>query len=501
MKIRRTIAVLFTAACLAAFAQEPAPQTPESLKGVVQKKLAPVSKEILRVKLPRATDRKLKCGLPAMVIESHRSPSVELDLLLPATSLMDPAGLPGVAAATAALMREGTQKYNSQQIAEKLAQMGATLSLGGGGGGPRGGGRRGGGPGGAQVTRLVASAPTENLDELLELVGQVLLHPTFPQDELDKWKAQQRSQLLQMRATPAFLGAERLRQALYGGDARAIDNPTIESLDKIQRQDLIDFYKAYYRPGNSLLGVAGDISPDAAVAKLEKHIGAWESGTAKRPELPLNGPLADKKIHLVDRPNSVQTQLILANRAIGRTDPDYIACMVMNRVLGQGPSARLFRNIREEKGFTYGVSSSFAATRFNNHFIASSSVRTEVTGPAIDAFLDEFRAIREKPVPAEELDNVKRAIVAGFALSLESVNGVLSQRMQAREYGLPDDYWDTYPEKVMAVTAADVQRVARKYVPLDNVQLIAVGDASKIAAMLSKYGPLEKYDAEGRRVE
>ncbi len=131
--------------------------------------------------------------------------------------------------------------------------------------------------------------------------------------------------LLQMRATPAFLGAERLRQALYGGDARAIDNPTLESLDKIQRPDLIDFYKAYYRPGNSLLGVAGDISPDAAVAKLEKHIGAWESGTAKRPELPLKGPLTDKTIYLVDRPNSVQTQLILANRAIGRTDPDYIA--------------------------------------------------------------------------------------------------------------------------------------------------------------------------------
>jgi predicted Zn-dependent peptidase len=123
-------------------------------------------------------------------------------------------------------------------------------------------------------------------------------------------------------------------------DARAIDNPTIESLDKIQRQDLIDFYKAYYRLGNSLLGVAGDISPDAAVAKLEKHIGAWESGTAKRPDLPLKGPLADKTIYLVDRPNSVQTQLILANRAIGRTDPDYIACMVMNRMLGQRPSAR-----------------------------------------------------------------------------------------------------------------------------------------------------------------
>jgi zinc protease len=304
-----------------------------------------------------------------------------------------------------------------------------------------------------------------------------------------------------MRATPAFLGEEHLRQVLYGGDARAIGNPTLESLDKIRRQDLIEFYKAYFRPANSLLGVAGDTSPDGITARLEKYIGAWESGSAQRPELPLKAPLPEKKIYLVDRPNSVQTQLVLANRAIGRTDPDYIPCMVMNRVLGQGPSARLFRSIREEKGFTYGVSNAFTATRYTNHFMASSSVRTEVTGPAIDAFLDEFRAIRERPVPPEELDNVKRAIVAGFAVSLESVNGVLSQRMQAREYGLPDDYWDTYPEKVMAVTAAGVQRVARRYVPLENVQLIAVGDGSKIAAVLAKYGPVEKYDAEGRKVE
>jgi zinc protease len=500
MKTNRIAAVLFAAACVTVLAQEPAQEPQDSMKGVVQKKLAPVSKEVLRVKLPRAIDRKLKNGLPVMVIESHRSPSVELDLILPATSLMDPEGLPGVAAATASLMRQGTEKYSSQQIAEKLAQMGASLSLGGGGGGMRGGRRGGGGGGSALQTRLTASSLTENLDELLELVNQVLLHPTFPQIELDRWKEQQRSMLAQMRSTPAFLGDERLRKALYGGDARSV-NITAESLEKIKRQDLLDFYKKYYRPGNSLLGVAGDITPDAITARLEKNIGAWASGTAARPTLPLKAPLPEKKMYLVDRPGSVQTQLMLANRALGRKDSDYIACMVMNRVLGQGPSARLFRNIREDKGFTYGVSSAFTATQYTNHFLASSSVRTDVTGAALDEFLSEFRTIREKPVPAEELENVKRAIVAGFALSLESASGVLSQRMTAREYGLPDDYWDTYPEKIMAVTAADVQRVARKYVPLDNVQIIAVGDGGKIAGVLAKYGPVEKYDAEGRKLD
>jgi predicted Zn-dependent peptidase len=202
----------------------------------------------------------------------------------------------------------------------------------------------------------------------------------------------------------------------------------------------------------------------------------------------------------VDRPDSVQTVLTLTNRAIGRKDPDYIPAMVMNRILGGGPAARLFRNIREDKGYTYGVSSSFSATEFTNHFIASSSVRTEVTGPAISEFFNEFKAIRDTPVPEEELENAKRAIVAGFALSLESANGVLAQRMLVREYGLPEDYWDSYPEKIMKVTAADVQRVARKYVPLENVQLIAVGDGAKIGSVLAKFGAVEKYDADGKKL-
>jgi zinc protease len=287
---------------------------------------------------------------------------------------------------------------------------------------------------------------------------------------------------------------------LYPDDARAVISPTADSIKKITRQNLIDYYKTYYRPSNSLLGVTGDVTPDTIAAKLEARLAAWESGAAIEPTLPLQGPLADKKVYLVNRPNSVQTYLVLANRAIDRMNPDYIASQVMNRVLGAGPSARLFRNIREDKGYTYGVGSSFTALKYVNHFSASSSVRTDVTGPAIEEFLKEFRDIRDNPVPRDELDTAKRAIVAGFALGLENQSGVLRQIILLREYGLPDDYWDTYPAKVMAVTAEDVQRVARKYVPVDNLQLIAVGDATKIRELLRKFGPVEEYTAEGTRI-
>jgi zinc protease len=182
----------------------------------------------------------------------------------------------------------------------------------------------------------------------------------------------------------------------------------------------------------------------------------------------------------------------VANHAIDRKSPDYIECQVMNRVLGSGPSSRLFRIIREEKGYTYGIGSGFSATRYLDHFTASTSVRTEVTEPALTELLAQFRDIRDRAVPPDELADARSAIVAGFVLGLESSSSVLSRWMEQRQEGLPEDYWDTYTQKIMAVGAAGVQRVARKYVPFDNIRIIAVGDAAKIGDLLKKFGPLEQ---------
>src|SRR6185436_8839908 len=169
---------------------------------------------------------------------------------------------------------------------------------------------------------------------------------------------------------------------------------------------------------------------------------------------------------LISRPASVQTYLVVTNLAIDRLNPDYIQVQVMNRVLGNGPSSRLFRNIREAKGYTYGIGSSFAASRATNYFSASTSVRTEVTEPALAELLKEFRDIRDTPVPSDELADAKSAIVASFVLGLESPASVLGRWMEQRQYGLPEDYWDTYAAKAQGVTAEEVQRVAKKYIPL-----------------------------------
>ncbi|HET8550217.1 MAG TPA: pitrilysin family protein [Bryobacteraceae bacterium] len=491
--MRTILHSLIATAAMAVLAapQEPAgapgPAAQQSMKGVVRKRLAPVSNEVLHVKLPRPVEKKLKNGLPVLVIEKHKVPTVTLDLVLPASTLKDPAELPGVAEFTAEMMRLGTKTRSAKEIAETLTELGASLYLNA--------------QYGTRTTHLYATALSENLDPLLDLMADVLLNPTFPQDELDKLKQRTLSRLQMMRSQEFFLGGERLHDVLYPDDARKISATTPDAVKKITRENLISFWKEHYRPGNSLLGVAGDVKPPALFDKLETRLARWESGTAVEPKLPLAAPIAEKKIYLINRPNSVQTFLLLANRAIDRMSPDYIPVQVMNRILGGGPTGRLFINLREEKGYTYGAYSSFAALKYLHHFQASSSVRTEVTEAAMREFLNEFRSIREKQVPKEEFEDAKRAIVASFALGLEQPASMLRQILLLREYGLPADYWDTYPTKVMAVTQADVQRVAQKYIPLDNVQVIAVGDAAKIRDVLAKFGPVEEYTAEGVRAK
>jgi len=467
---------LFILAAIAGLVAAQAPPPQPSFKGVIRLNQAPVSNEVLRVKLPRPVERQLSNGIKLLVVESHRVPTVSLRISIPSGSLRDPAGVPGVSDAAAALIRLGTKTRSARDIAETLAELGATITVASAQG----------------FATISLSSLTENLDSALAVFTDVLLNPTFPQDELDKWKTRQRSSLEQGKTSPGFLANDQLMKVLYGADARQYVHPTVESLNKITRESVIEHYKTYYVPSEDWAGMAGDITPRDAVSKLEKALGGWKGGPVRRIALPMPPQVAEKKVYLISRPNSVQTFLLVANHAIDRNNPDYIAVMVMNQVLGSGPSSRLFRNIREDKGYTYGISSGFNATRNFDHFTASTSVRTEVTEPALAELLKEFRDIRETPVPAGELADARRAIVAGFVLGLQSSSAVLGQWLDQRDYGFPEDYWDTYPEKVMAVTVEDVQRVAKKYIPLDNAQIIAVGDLSKIGDLLKNFGPVEQ---------
>jgi predicted Zn-dependent peptidase len=306
--------------------------------------------------------------------------------------------------------------------------------------------------------------------------------------------------LRQQRSQPFFLANERYNQAVFGSHPAARVSATAESVDKMTPADLAKWHKERFAPQNAILGIAGDVNAQEVIAKLRKWMAAWPK-TDYREVLPPNPtPAQAKKIYLVNRPNSVQTNLLLGNIAVDRRSPDYVPMVVMNRIVGGGPAARLFINLREEKSYTYGAYSNFTALKYPGPWTANSEVRTEVTDGAMTEFLHEIRRIREEKVPAAELDEGKRSVVANFALSLESPQQLLSYATIRKIYGFPEDYWDTYPAKIMAVTAEEVQRVARKYINPDALQIVAVGDANKVKDVLEKYGPVELYDTDGKPV-
>jgi zinc protease len=455
------------------------------LSKVERKNQAPVSSEILRVKLPKPVELKLDDGLTVLVLENHRLPTVTVRLLIQgAGALNDPADLPGLASLTAAMLKEGTTTRSSKQIAEDIERLGATIGVSA--------------PFGGDTATLTASGLSDNLGEWMNLAADILLHPTFPESELNKMKQRLRVQLQQQRSSPMFLVQERFNRAVYGDHPAAITSSTAESIGKITPELLAKWYKQRYVPQNAILAIAGDVRP-ADLAQLFNGLPPWEASDSKVIAPQPTKAASGRRIYVVDRPGSVQTDIFLGNIAVTRTDPDYVPLVVMDKIVGGGASARLFLNLREEHGYTYGAYSMLVARKYAGPWIAEASMRTDATGGAMTEFMNEVNRIRDKAVPESELEESKRAIVAGFALSLEDPSQLLDYAIIQKIYGLPADYWDTYPSKIMSVTAEQVQRVAKQYVVPDALQIVAVGDASKIKPVLEKYGTVEVYDTQGKK--
>jgi zinc protease len=469
-------------------AQRGAPPTQgQSLSGADIKGRAPVNKEILKVKLPRAEEVTLPNGLRVLLVENHRVPVITMQMVILSGGLSDPSDYHGLASFTAAMLREGTGKRKSKDIAEQIDTLGATLTAGSGLS--------------SFTTNVTTSGLVENIDSMLDIFSDVIINPTFPQEEIDKYKTRQLQQLSFQRSIPQFLAQERFVRAIYGGHPAGLFVPPAESLKRAASADLAKFHSTYYRPNNAILAIIGDVTLKQIRPKLEKAFGGWQRADVPATTIPSAPEQSAARVQLIDRPGSVQTVLQLGNLGIERTNEDYFAMLVMNQILGSGPSSRLFMNLREKNGYTYGAYSSFGGSKFRGTLISSSEVRTDVTEAAMKEFMYELKRLRDEKVPALELENAKRAIVGGFALSLESQNSLISNVVLQRLYNLPANYWDTYPQKVEAITADDIQRVAQKYIDLNHLQIVAVGDAAKTRAVLAKFGTVEEYDAEGKPVK
>ena len=282
---------------------------------------APVNKEILRVQLPRPTVVKLKNGLTIVLEEDHKLPTVAFTMWIRPGQLADPSDLPGLASFTAGMLREGTEKRTSEQIAREVDSLGATLDASS--------------RFGVSYTSVNASGLITDTAKILDLMSDVVLHPNFPASELAKFKQSEGATLEQRLSNPQFLAQQGFKRVVYGDTPMALASATKESIEKVSVEDLKRFHEKHYVPGNAILGVTGDFTASEMRATIEKYFGAW-TGAAEAPEkfAAAVTPQATK-ITLVDRPASVQSFIIVGDRAIRRTDPEYYALDVMNQVLGR----------------------------------------------------------------------------------------------------------------------------------------------------------------------
>ena len=477
----------FAAAGMIGAAQQapPAPAQPAS-KAVVIKGRAPVSNEILKVTLPRPHEADLPNGAHLMVLEDHRVPQIVFQIVIGgAGGYVDPADSPGLASITATMMREGTSAKNTAQISEQLERLASTVTVG---------------TGLASLDATISgSTLTENFGETFKLAADLLLNPTFPDEELQRYKQRTRSGLVQQRANAGFLASEMFSRVIYSTHPASRVSLTLPVLDKVTRAQLVDFHHARYVPDHAIIAISGDITMAAARSAIDSALGTWKKGNTPAATAQDPPPLGVPRIYFVARPGSVQTNIIVGTQAIDRLGPDYDRVQVMNEVIGAGPTGRLFVILREEKGYTYGAYSGLTATRFRGNWSANTEVRTEVTDDALRDLLAEVKRLRDEPAPDKELQDKKRGLISRFALSLESPQTVLQNHVSLRTYKLPVDYWDKYPERVSAVTQADVQAAAKKYLDPSRLQIVIVGDP-KIGDLLKKYGTVETYDVDGKRI-
>jgi zinc protease len=467
-------------------AQPPAQEQASPTQGVVKKGKVPVSNEILKITLPKPAEIDLPNGLHLMVLEDHRLPQISFQIVIPgAGGYYDPADQEGVASFVAALAREGTASRTSEQISQQLELIAASLTVSAGTG---------------VEASVSGSSLSDQFDKLLDIAADVLTHPAFADEELARYKQRMRAQLTQQRANPGFLAAELFSRVVYGTHPASRLSPTVTALDATTRDALAAFHRARYVPDHAGMAIAGDISLADARKAVEARLGGWAKSGIATPTVADPAELSAPKVAFIARPNSVQTNLIVGTQAIARTHPDYDVLQVMNKVIGGGPTGRLFIHLREEKGYTYGAGSSLSAAMFRGDWSASTSVRSEVTEPALRDLLAEITQLRDQPVSDQELSDAKRSMIASFALSLESPVQLLNYHVTRWRYKLPADYWDTYPGRVSAVSAQQVQAAARKYLDAQRMQIIAVGDPARVSDVLKKLGTVETFDADGKRI-
>ncbi|OBV40411.1 M16 family metallopeptidase [Janthinobacterium psychrotolerans] len=436
------------------------------------------------IKLPQGKSFTLANGLTVIHHYNPAVPLVASQLVIKSGSGANPLAQPGLSSFTAQLLQEGTATRSAPQIADEAAQLGAFLGTGSGADSSF-----------AQMTSLKSTFP-----QALDLLADVVQHPQFPQQEVERQRASRIGNLAQQRENAGAVAARVEAAALYGPQHPYgyIQLGTEAALKATTRADLQRFWQQHYVPNNAALIVSGDITQGELKALAEAKFGAWKAG-AVAPSVTALPATSKARLILVDKPGAPQTALRLSTIAVDRKTPDYAPLQVMNAALGGLFTSRLNTNLREEKGYTYGVRSQFQYRSQPGPFSIAASVRTDVTGAAVSETVKELRAMIASPLSAKELANARNSQVLSLPGQFDTNASVSASMASTYVYKLGLDYYTLLPQRFASVTGKQVQQVAKKYLQPEKLIVIGVGDQAKIAPQLSKLklAPVEVRDAEG----
>ncbi|HEX5601688.1 MAG TPA: pitrilysin family protein [Pyrinomonadaceae bacterium] len=444
----------------------------------------PGATPVLRV--PTWTRTQLANGATLIVSERPGLPLISFQItFLGGSNQFEPEGKRGVASMTASMLSEGTTTKNGDQLSDALQLLGTGISSGIGG----------------EEGSLGFVSTTKNFEATLAILADEMLNSTFPADALDRLRGRTLVNLTQAKDQPVVVGAQVFNKILYGNAHPYGQRTTETSVKAITRDDVIAFAKTYYQPGRALVTVVGDITAPKAKAAVEKGLAAWaKAGDKPSFDYPKLPELQPAKIYLVDKPGAAQSVFNIGLPGPPRNTPDYFALQVLNTILGGQFQSRLNANIREQKGYSYGVNSNFGYGKGPGAFRAGGSIFSAKTDAALVEFMKELKGIvGEKPITDDELKTAKDSLIQGLPQRFASVTAISNAITSLSVQGLPEDYFQQYAKNVSAVTKEDVLRVAKRYIDLNHLAIVIVGDRSAVEASLKATGiaPITFIDIEG----
>jgi predicted Zn-dependent peptidase len=420
------------------------------------------------LRVPPVERRTLSNGLPVWIVEAHDVPVVQVELAVRAGSAADPPEKFGLASLTADMLDEGAGTRNALELADAVDFLGASLNTGSS----------------FDASTVTLHVPAARLADALPLMADVVLHPTFPEKELQRIREEDLTQLIQAQDDPEALVRIAFPRLVYGATHR-YGTPSIgtaASLRGFTVDDLKRFHGAMYRPSNAVLIVVGDVTAAAAVPLVEHAFGAWpKAAVPEATALPAAPQLRARHVYLIDKPGAAQSQIQIGWIGVPRSTPDYFALRVLNTILGGAFTSRLNTNLREEHGYAYGAGSAFDMRVGAGPFYAAAGVQTDKTAEALTEFFNELRRIHD-PIDDAELKKAKNYLALLLPRSFETTRSIAASLAQIYVYDLPADFYATYAARVEAVTSADLKRAADKYIQPDKFAVVVVGDRQKIEA-------------------